>query len=134
PSRLSSLLQSRGASHIAVPTALVVAIAATVRLTSGSSSPRGEPANASHAMAAGDTVTVWGPQVFVAPDTESVIYYWNRFTVSLLPQKQYVVHVVNGNPDGAGKVTNGSVAVNRTTVISFQGGSGGSDISRAVDL
>jgi len=85
-------------------------------------------------MAAGDTVTVWGPQVFVAPDTESVIYYWNRFTVSLLPQKQYVVHVVNGNPDGAGKVTNGSVAVNRTTVISFQGGSGGSDISRAVDL
>ena len=110
-SQVWSRLQSRGASHIAVLTTLMVAIAATARLTSKPRARTDTAASAARAMAPGDTTVLWGPRSFAGDH----IRYWERFSIAMLPQKQYVMHVTNST---CAPAVSGSVSLNRTTVVS----------------
>ena len=100
--RMLSPLRSRGASHVAVLAAVATAMAVVARLES-----RASTADAAHAMAPGDTTVLWGPGTFVGDN----ITYWERFSVALFPQKQYIMHVTNGGADGCGAAIDGSVVI-----------------------
>lgn len=60
--------------------------------------------------------TIWGPQVFTEPNSGPVTQSYH-FTVPSGAQAPYTIHVVNGNPDGTNRVTNGTVWVNGLTVF-----------------
>ena len=124
--RMLSPLRSRGASHVAVLAAVATAMAVVARLES-----RASTADAAHAMAPGDTTVLWGPGTFVGDN----ITYWERFSVALFPQKQYIMHVTNGGADGCGAAIDGSVSLNRVTVVSHADVRSGATVwDRVVDV
>jgi hypothetical protein len=64
----------------------------------------------------GDTVAVYGPQVLNGSNGQGQTYV-EAFTASVAPERQYVLHLVNGNADGTRRASKVTVTLNGFQIV-----------------
>ncbi|MGH7674521.1 MAG: hypothetical protein ACREMV_04540, partial [Gemmatimonadales bacterium] len=120
---LACRLMHRSSGHIALTALLALAAGLGLALASsgvmrGRILERGRSTlPSSLAVTSGDTVVVYGPRRFETP-TGSAANHIERFAVAVQPGQRYTLWVDNGNPDGTGRVTGGSVRLNGSEILS----------------
>jgi RHS repeat-associated protein len=68
-------------------------------------------------LAPGDTVAIYGPQQFAGSGGNGTTYV-ERFTVALVPGRQYLVRLDNGTSGGANRATSAVTTLNGAEVVS----------------
>ncbi|HEX6616918.1 MAG TPA: RHS repeat-associated core domain-containing protein [Gemmatimonadales bacterium] len=93
---------------------LVLAALGTLALAAGEGGGRGLVIRSS--LAPGDTTVVWGPFQFNGSSGQGQTYV-EAFTASVAPERQYVLHLVNGNASGTQRASKVKITLNGFEVV-----------------